>query len=161
MSLFLLRPAVFLLATICARPAKAEAVANDGVVFGPDSNGVCYEGSPDGPAIPCPTQVYGHLPKTAIAGIAVAVLFVIALLVALLLWRRQVRATTDDSASSLFDFVPPAKRGRSRAGSHRPSSPHLSVQTMVASKCGNEKDSYFCHGSELNAEGGIADETLT
>ncbi|KAE9398914.1 hypothetical protein BT96DRAFT_920518 [Gymnopus androsaceus JB14] len=167
MSLFLLRPAVVLLATLCTCPGPAHAeVASNGMVFGPDSNGVCYEGYvlPEGIVVPCPNQVHGHLPKSAVAGIAVAVVFVIVLLVILLLWRRQVRATTDDSASSLFDFVP---AGTTKTGtrSRRPSSPQLSIQTMVGSqneKEGGSESPYFNHGSnpmDVEAEGSV--ETLT
>jgi len=135
------------------------------MVFGPDSNGVCYEGSPEGIVVPCPNQIHGHLPKSAVAGIAVAVVFVLALLVILLLWRRQVRATTDDSASSLFDFVPAGTTTKTGTRSRRPSSTQLSIQTMVGSQ--NEKEAgsespYFNHGSkpmDVEAEGSV--ETLT
>lgn len=88
---------------------------------------------------------------------------VVALLVILLLWRRQVRATTDDSASSLFDFVPTAKL--KNAKSRRPSSPHLSIQTMIGSQSLNEKErggaySYSSDGSQpVETEGSV--ETLT
>ncbi|KAJ4477518.1 hypothetical protein J3R30DRAFT_3404843 [Lentinula aciculospora] len=153
MSLFLLRPAVFLLATACAYPgpAHAEVASHNGMVFGPDSDGV-----------------HPHLPKAVIAAIVIAVVFVIILLVLLLLWRRQVRATTDDSASSLFDFVPAVKRQSSSNLSEslsRPSSPRSSVTTMVGSQSAlNEKESqsYLHHGSngpEADLEGSV--ETLT
>jgi len=157
MSLFLLRPAVVLLATICAcPPAHAEATSN-GMVFGPDSNGVCYEGSAEGDITPCPTQVHGHLPKSAIAGIVVAAVFVLALLLALFFWRRQVRATTDDSASSLFDFVPATREGEGDSPRASPSSPHFSIRTMIGSQSVlNEKadSSYFHHDSKLD-EGSV------
>ncbi|KAJ4468635.1 hypothetical protein C8J55DRAFT_564777 [Lentinula edodes] len=198
MSLFLLRPAVFLLATVyaCPSPAHAEVASHSGMVFGPDSNGVCYEGSFQGSATPCPTQIYPHLPKTAVAAIVIAVVFgvstpsetvflglnadavtcvnlflVIALCVVLLLWRRQVRATTDDSASSLFDFVSGGRRlstSNSSLSPTRPNSPRLSVKTMIGSqsilneKELHESESYFHHGShgpEADVEGSV--ETLT
>ncbi|KAJ3853619.1 hypothetical protein EV368DRAFT_81420 [Lentinula lateritia] len=177
MSLFLLRPAVFLLATIyaCPSPAHAEVASHSGMVFGPDSNGVCYEGSLQGSATPCPTQIYPHLPKTAVAAIVIAVVFGVSTPlrngVLLLLWRRQVRATTDDSASSLFDFVSGERRLRTSNSSLSPSwpnSPPLSVTTMIDSQSIlNEKElhgseSYFHHGShgpEADVEGSV--ETLS
>ncbi|KAJ3767179.1 hypothetical protein FB446DRAFT_342062 [Lentinula raphanica] len=160
MSLFILRPAVFLLATTCAYPSRAQAEAplRDGMVFGPDSNGTCYEGSAQGPVIPCPTQVYPHLPKAVIAAIVVAVVFVIILLILLLLWRQQVRASTDDSASSLFDFVPATGRPLSatsnmselRSHLEPPSSSRLSLRTMIGSQSVmNEKQ---MHDSESTSE---------
>ncbi|KAJ3997057.1 hypothetical protein F5050DRAFT_1881834 [Lentinula boryana] len=178
MSFFLLRPAVFLLATVCAYPgrAQAEVASHNGMVFGPDSNGVCYEGSSQGPVTPCPTEVHPHLPKAAVAGIVIAVVFVIALLILLLLWRRRVRASTDDSASSLFDFVPAAKRLSLSTNANmselqsRPGSPRGSVRTMIGSQLAmltekevhESEESYFHHGSygpEVDLEGSV--ETLT
>ncbi|KAJ3755023.1 hypothetical protein EV360DRAFT_86288 [Lentinula raphanica] len=188
MSLFILRPAVFLLATTCAYPSRAQAEAplRDGMVFGPDSNGTCYEGSAQGPVIPCPTKVYPHLPKAVIAAIVVAVVFgapslrfLIILLILLLLWRQQVRASTDDSASSLFDFVPATGRPLSatsnmselRSHLEPPSSSRLSLRTMIGSQSViNEKQMHDSestseshlggtHGLEADLEG--SSETLT
>ncbi|KIK55456.1 hypothetical protein GYMLUDRAFT_248703 [Collybiopsis luxurians FD-317 M1] len=96
---------------------------NLGRIVGSDDSGVCYQGSFIGPPTPCPKYgAHPHIPVPAIVGIVVAVVldadfsflfflllafsFLLALLFGFLFWRNRVRNVTDDSASSLFDFVP-------------------------------------------------------
>ncbi|KAF5355409.1 hypothetical protein D9757_011182 [Collybiopsis confluens] len=125
MSISLSRPAVLLLTTIftylglCPVPAHAGVATSPGPgdntspggrISGPDENGICYQGSPYGAITPCPKSVYPHLSAAAVAGIIIAAVFVIVLLIALILWRQQVQNVSDDSASSLFDFVPATRR---------------------------------------------------
>ncbi|KAJ3796346.1 hypothetical protein GGU11DRAFT_831793 [Lentinula aff. detonsa] len=146
MSLFILRPAVFLLATVCAYPgrAHAEVASHNGMVFGPDSNGVCYEVSSQGPVTPCPTEVHPHLPKAAVAGIVIAVVF-----------AKRLSLSTNANVSE---------------SQSRPGSPRFSVRTMIGSQLAmltekevhESEDSYFHHGSygpEVDLEGSV--ETLT
>ncbi|KAF5320028.1 hypothetical protein D9758_017716 [Tetrapyrgos nigripes] len=84
---------------------KAEVPSNaaGGEFYGPDADGICHQGDV---IVPCPNRPKGVKLRTPIIiGIVAAIVLVLVLISAFLIWRRRIRALNSAGDNSHFDFV--------------------------------------------------------